>query len=76
MHHIGRLSPDLKRWITRHPIGREYPMNIHLLVLIDIDICLCPFSSRYATSEQDVDFSVGSVSHLGNLEVGDHEANE
>lgn len=70
------MSHGLEVRINSRLFGYQLTPHTHLLVIVDIDVCLCPFASRYTTSEQNIDLSVGSVSHLGNLEVGDHEADE
>ena len=47
-----------------------------LLILVDVDFGLGPLPSRDPSLEQDVDFSVRSSLHFGEVEVGSDKANE
>jgi hypothetical protein len=44
------------------------------VVILDIDDRLLPLASRHLAVEQDVDLTVRPALHLGQVEVGDNEA--
>lgn len=46
------------------------------MVILDIDDRLLPLASRHLAVEQDVDLTVRPALHLGQVEVGDDEAEE
>lgn len=51
-------------------------LALHLVVVLDIDDRLLPLASRHLAVEQDVDLTVRSALHLGQVEEGHDEAEE
>lgn len=51
-------------------------LDLHLVVILDIDDRLLPLASRHLAVEQDVNLTVRPALHLRQVEVGHHEAEE
>lgn len=63
--------------IRRLEYGVEnHPKMIDLVIVVDVDVCLLELAGRDVTSEEDINLSVRSILHLGNLEVGYDKADQ
>ena len=56
--------------------SQDLHLNLHLVVILDIDDRLLPLASGHLAVEQDVDLTVGPALHLRQVEEGDDEAEE